>query len=222
MSKFQISKIDFRALIEQVAGQFRDLDPNDPSVWPVLPRSALCGAVVCLVIGGLWYFQIDGYANELEQAQQKQEKLKGEFKTKLTKAANLAVLTKQLKEVQTQVGALETQLPSKGEAAELLSGINRSGAARSLKFELFRPGQVVLKPYYAELPISIKAIGSYHDFGKFASDVALLSRIATISNISITPKSDNLLQLDATVNTYRYLEADERTAQGKQAAGGLK
>ncbi|NBU77293.1 MAG: pilus assembly protein PilO [Planctomycetes bacterium] len=222
MSKFQISKIDFRAVIEQMAGQFRDLDPNDPSVWPVLPRHALCGAVVCLVIGGLWYFQIGGYASELEQVQAKEEKLKVEFRTKLTKAANLAVLTKQLKEVQTQVVAIETQLPSKGEAAELLSGITRSGAARSLKFELFRPGQVVLKPYYAELPISIKAIGSYHDFGKFASDIALLSRIATISNISITPKSENLLQLDATVNTYRYLEADERTAQVKQGAEGIK
>ena len=222
MPKFQISKIDVPALIEQVASQFRDLDPNDPSVWPVLPRIALCGAVVCLVIAGLWYFQVDGYTNELTQAQEKEEKLKAEFKTKLTKAANLAVLTKQLKEVQTQVGALETQLPSKSEAAELLSGITRSGAARSLKFELFRPGQVVLKPYYAELPISIKAIGPYHDFGKFASDIALLSRIATITNISITPKTDNLLQLDATVNTYRYLEADERAAQAKQASEATK
>ena len=209
-------------MLERVTSQFRDLDPNDPSAWPLLPRIAVCGAVVCLVIGGLWYVQVGGYATELEQAQAKEMTLKSEFKTKLNKAANLAVLKKQLQEVQTQVGSLETQLPSKAETAELLSGINRSGAARNLKFELFRPGQVVLKPYYAEVPISIKAIGSYHDFGKFAADIAQLSRIATIGTIGITPKSENLLQLDATVNTYRYLEADERTAQTKQTSEAAK
>ena len=105
----------------------------------------------------------------------------------------------------------------------LLFSINQLGQKRNLQFELFRPGQVVVKPYYAELPVSIRVVGNFHDFGKFASDVAFLPRIATVGNISITAKTESTMAFDATLKTYRYLDSDEATvAAGKTAAGAKK
>jgi type IV pilus assembly protein PilO len=156
----------------------------------------------------------------LEQEQEKEVKLRADYKIKLAKAVNLDVLKKQREQVQQYVTQLEKQLPGKSEMDALLSDINQAGLGRSLQFDLFRPGQVAVKEYYAELPITIKVSGRYHDIGAFASDIANLSRIVTLNNLSINPKSDGTLSMDATAKTFRYLDPDEVATQRK--AGGKK
>ncbi len=218
MARTRRPSFDFTALQERIVVQFEDLDPNDPARWPPLPRALALLAVTCLVVGGLWFFWVSDYAAELEQTSARELQLRNDFKTKLTQAANLAFLKKQRDEVEAYVKQLESQLPSRAEMSALLFSINQLGQKRNLQFELFRPGQVVVKPYYAELPVSIRVIGTYHDFGRFASDVAFLPRIATLGNISIAAKTESSMAFDATLKTYRYLDSDEAAAQRKPAA----
>ena len=145
-----------------------------------------------------------------------------DYKTKLTKAVNLDVLKKQREQVQQYVTQLEKQLPSKAEMDALLSDINQAGLGRSLQFDLFRPGQIAVKDYYAELPIAIKVSGRYHDIGAFASDIANLSRIVTLNNLTIVPRADGTLVLDSTAKTFRYLDKDEVAAQSRATGKGAK
>ena len=215
MAKTKKASIDFAAIRESVVLQFEDLDPNDPSGWPVLPRGLALVGVAVLVLAGLWFFWVSDFANELEQSATQELQLRNDFKTKLTQAANLAFLKKQRDEVETYVTQLESQLPSRAEIPALLFSISQLGQKRNLQFELFRPGQVLVKPYYAELPVSIRVVGSFHDFGRFASDIAFLSRIATLGNISIVAKSETSMVFEATLKTYRYLDKDEAAAQSK-------
>ena len=215
MAKTPRVSIDFAALQESVSRQFSGLDPNEPWEWPLLPRALALVVVACLVAGGAWYLRVSDYAAELELEAAKEVQLKSDFKSKLTQAANLEFLKRQRDEVQGFVAQLEGQLPSQAEMAALLSSINQAGRTRNLQFDLFRPGQVLIKPYYAELPISIRVTGGFHDFAHFASDVAFLPRIATLGNISISSKTDTAMVFDATVKTYRYLDADEAAAQSK-------
>ena len=119
------------------------------------------------------------------------------------------------------VTQLEKQLPSKAEMDALLSDINQAGLGRSLQFELFRPGQVFVRDYYAELPIALRVSGRYHDMGSFASDIANLSRIVTLNNLTITPRPDGSLQMEATARTFRYLDPTEVASQ-RNAAGAKK
>jgi type IV pilus assembly protein PilO len=113
-------------------------------------------------------------------------------------------------------------LPSKAEMDALLSDINQAGLGRSLNFELFRPGSVSVKEYYAELPITLKVTGKFHDVGAFAADIANLSRIVTLNNISVTPAKDGNLMMEATAKTFRYLDGDEVQAQRKAVPGAKK
>jgi type IV pilus assembly protein PilO len=145
--------------------------------------------------------------------------LRESYKSKLIKAVNLDALTKQREQVLQYVTQLEKQLPSKAEMDALLSDINQAGLGRSLQFELFRPGQVDVKDYYAELPIAVRVTGRYHDMGAFAADIANLSRIVTLNNLTIVPGKDSALTLDATAKTFRYLAADEISAQRKATLG---
>lgn len=216
------TNIDFPALQEKIASQFRDLDPKDPSLWPQLPRYTLYFAVVVGVVFALWFSWISSYQTMLEEEQAKEQKLKDDFKVKLAKAVNLDVLKKQREQVQQYVSQLEKQLPSKAEMDALLSDINQAGVGRSLQFDLFRPGQLVVKDYYAELPISLKVSGRYHDIGAFASDIAHLSRIVTLNNLAISPRQDGMLILETTAKTFRYLDKDEVAAQSKSGAKGGK
>lgn len=213
--------IDFSAFQEQITAQFRDLDPKDPSLWPAAPRYALFMFTAALVVVFLWFFWLTSSQEALQAEQDKEVKLREDYKTKLTKAVNLDVLKKQREQVQQYVTQLEKQLPSKAEMDALLSDINQAGLGRSLQFELFRPGQVAVKEYYAELPITLKISGRYHDIGSFASDIANLSRIVTLNNLSLSPKGDGSLTLDATAKTFRYLDTDEVQAQRK-ATGAKK
>ncbi len=215
------TSIDFSALQQKVASQFRDLDPKDPSLWPAAPRYALFVLVALAIVVFLWFFWLTGSQEFLQAEQDKEAKLREDYKTKLTKAVNLDVLKKQREQVQQYVTQLEKQLPSKAEMDALLSDINQAGLGRSLQFDLFRPGQVAVKEYYAELPITIRVTGKYHDIGSFASDIANLSRIVTLNNLSLAPRQDNTLTLDATAKTFRYLDPDEVQAQRK-ATGAKK
>jgi len=211
---------DFSALQAKVQGQFQNLDPKDPSVWPSLPRYALFVVTAIVVVTVLWFLWLTSSLEVLEQEQEKEVKLRADYKIKLAKAVNLDVLKKQREQVQQYVTQLEKQLPGKSEMDALLSDINQAGLGRSLQFDLFRPGQVTVKEYYAELPITIKVSGRYHDIGAFASDIANLSRIVTLNNLSISPKPDGTLSMDATAKTFRYLDPDEVAAQRK--VGGKK
>jgi type IV pilus assembly protein PilO len=225
MATKQKINVDFAALQERVASQFRGLNPNDPSSWPAVPRYGLCVLLTAAVIVALWFVWLKSADDELTQAQANEVTLREDYKKKLVQAVNLETLKKQREQVQQYVTQLEKQLPSKAEIDALLSDINQAGLGRSLQFEYFRPGAVVVKEYYAELPISLRISGRYHDIGLFASDVANLSRIVTLNNISITPGRDGALSMDSTARTYRYLDPEEVKAQRKApppAAPGAK
>lgn len=218
-------QIDFAALQEQVAGQFRGLNQNDPGTWPALPRyTAFAFAFVLAVVAG-WYVWLSDYKDQLDQEQQKELDLRNEYRTKLAQAISLDQLKAQKAQVQQYVLLLEKQLPSKAEMDALLSDINQAGIGRGLHFELFRPGSVEVKDYYAELPIAIRVQGDYDDLAEFTADIARLSRIVTINDIGITasPTDPGQLTMNATAKTFRYLDADEIAAQqGKSKQGGGK
>ena len=225
MAKKKKNDIDFSALQENIQRQFRGLDPNDPSRWPVLPRTLLCMAIALAVAAVLWYVLIKDYEDTLEQERNTEVTLRQDFSQKLSKAVSLDGLKKQREQVQQYVTQLEKQLPSKAEMAALLSDINQAGLGRSLQFETFRPGAMVVKEYYAELPIALKVTGRFHDIGSFASDVAYLSRIVTLNNLSIVPvgkDGSEVLSMEATARTFRYLDPDEVQAQRAAAGKGKK
>ena len=221
MAQKKSLNIDFSALQEKIQRQFRNLDPNDPSVWPALPKALLYAAVAIAVAALLWFVVLKDYEAELEQERATEVTLREDYQKKLIKAVSLDGLKKQREQVEQYVTQLEKQLPSNAEMAALLSDINQAGLGRSLQFDVFRPGAMVAKEYYAELPITLKVTGRYHDIGAFASDVAFLSRIVTLNNLSIAPagKDADILTMDATARTFRYLDADEVQAQRAAAKG---
>lgn len=223
MAKKTASGVNFSALQQNVARQFRNLDTKDPSLWPVAPKVLLCIFIVIAVAAALWFAKISEYEAELQTEIAKEQTLRTDYQAKLVKAVSLDALKRQREQVQQYVIQLEKQLPSKAEMAALLSDINQAGLGRSLQFDLFRPGQIVVKEYYAELPIAVRVTGKYHDMGAFASDIAHLSRIVTLNNISIAPtaKDSGSLTMDATARTFRYLDPEEIQAQ-KQAVGVKK
>jgi type IV pilus assembly protein PilO len=216
--------VDFKGIQEKLKSQFSGLDPNDPSQWPGLPRSLLFVAVCVAVIAGLWFAWLKASDEELIAEKVREEQLREDYRKKLVQAVNLDALRKQLEQVQQYVTQLEKQLPSKAEMDALLSDINQAGLGRSLQFELFRPGQVSVKEYYAELPIAVRVTGTYHDIGLFAADIANLSRIVTLNNLSLTPVRgrDGVLTMDCTAKTFRYLDQEEVAAQQKAAQGAKK
>ena len=228
------NQIDLAAVFKRLSGQFKNLDPKDPSVWPVAPKFLLCVGIALGTAVIAWFLHLNSYEEELETFRQQEASLRADYQKKLQKAVSLEGLKKQREQVQLYVTQLEKQLPSKAEMAALLSDINQAGLGRSLQFELFRPGAVIVKEYYAELPIAVRVSGNYHDMGAFASDIAHLSRIVTINNISIVPANSaanpagakvtgsGSLVLDATARTFRYLDAEEVAAQKAASNKGGK
>ena len=209
--------IDFSGLQERLKAEFTGLNPNDPPSWPALPRYLLCLGVTLVVIASLWFAWLSSSEEELTAERVKETQLRNDFTKKVAQAANLDALKKQREQVQQYVIQLEKQLPSKAEMDALLSDINQAGLGRSLQFELFRPGQVSVKEYYAELPISVRVTGRYHDIGAFAADIANLSRIVTLNNLSLSPAKDGTLTMDTTAKTFRYLDNEEVALQRKSA-----
>jgi len=221
--------VDLNSVFEGAASQFRSLNPNEPGQWPLLPKIVtwVFVALIMVVLG--WFLLLSGAHDELDTERAKEPTLKADYRNKLGQAVNLAELRKQKLQVEEYVTQLEKQLPGKAEMDALLSDINQAGLGRGLQFELFKPGQVVVKDYYAELPISIKVSGRYHDMGAFAGDISNLSRIVTLHNVNITsaPKdSSGALAMEATARTYRYLDPNEveeiKKAAAKAKAAGAK
>lgn len=204
-----------------IKSQFDNLDRKDPSSWPLMPRIILCLVIALFVAFVAWYFYLSSFEEDLLREAEVETSLRADYEKKLLKAVSFEGLKKQREQVQQYVMQLEKQLPSKSEMSALLSDINQAGLGRSLQFELFKPGSESVKEYYAELPINVRISGGFHDMGMFASDIAHLSRIVTLNNISIEPKgNEGVLLLDATAKTYRYLDADEIGAKNKSPAKG--
>ena len=197
--------------------QFRNLNTRDAGTWPIAPRIAAVIAVVAVVIVAGWYFYWSDQLDELQKGENDEVQLKVQYKDKLQQAINLEPLKKQKELVTQYVARLEKQLPSKAEMDALLSDINQAGIGRGLQFELFRPGQVSVRDYYAELPINIRLIGNYHDIAAFTSDIASLPRIVTLNNLSIAmpANASTPLALEAVAKTFRYLDPEEVAAQRK-------
>ena len=213
---------DLKKIGNVFASQFRNLNGRPPHQWPIIPQ-LFCGAIVLVVVVGLgWFGYLQGKQEELDLGRQEEIKLKDAYRFKLQQAVNLDALRKQKEQVGEYVSTLEKQLPSKAEMDALLSDINQAGLGRGLQFELFKPGQVVVNDYYAELPITIKITGNYHDVGAFTGDIANLPRIVTLNNLSLASGKDGVLTLDTVAKTFRYLDPEEVAAQRKAAASNAK
>jgi type IV pilus assembly protein PilO len=203
---------------KQFAEEFQRTNWKDPGTWHAAPKILVLLAILAgIPLGG--YFAINqGQLEELEQGQQKEVKLKEEYVNKKKQAINLDLHRQQLREIDTQFGALLKQLPNKSQMDALLVDINQAGLGRGLQFELFRPAaQEMRRDFYAELPITVKVTGNYHDMGAFASDVGQLSRIVTLNDVAITAGADGNLTMDAVARTFRYLDDDEVAAQRRSA-----
>jgi type IV pilus assembly protein PilO len=220
MAKASSFGFEISSYLDGAASQFRNLNPNEPGQWPLMPKAAAWLLTAAAVVVGGWFLFVSSADDELQVVRAQEPTLKETYRNRLAQAVNLSELRKQKLQVQEYVTQLEKQLPGKAEMDALLSDINQAGLGRGLQFELFRPGQVQVKDYYAELPIAIRVTGRYHDVGSFAADVANLSRIVTLQNLGITPMSskDSLLSMEATARTYRYLDAAEIAEQRQAAA----
>lgn len=208
------ASIDLRAF----GDQFKGLQGRHPGLWPTLPRAALFIGIFAAVLGLAWAGYWRDQLTELEAGQAREVKLKAEYVDKLRQAVNLDVLRAQKEQVTAYVDQLEKQLPSKAEMDALLTDINQAGVGRGLQFELFKPGTVVLREFYAELPINIRLVGGFHDLGAFTSDISNLARIVTLNDMHIQlNEKTGLLTMDAVAKTFRYLDTEE-IAEARRAA----
>ena len=214
--------INLKEISASLSAQFQGLAGRHPGLWPLAPR-VLCAIGVMAGVIGLGYF---GYWSpqfeDQDRLAQDELRLRDEYKIKMAQAINLDALQVQRVQVDQYVERLQKQLPSKAEMAALLSDINQAGLGRGLQFDLFRPGQVVVRDYYAEQAIDIRVNGSYHDIGAFAADMANLQRIVTLNNMALTAGKDGVLTLDAVAKTFRYLDPEEASAQRKARADKAK
>ena len=208
--------IDFNKIVED----FRRLNWRDPGTWPVLPKLAVLLGILVVIPVAAYFVDWQGQLDELERGRQEEAKLKDAYVIKKRQSVNLDLYQQQLREIDTQFGALLRQLPNKSQMDALLVDINQAGLGRGLQFELFKPAQhETMKDFYAELPVAVRVTGSYHDMGQFASDIAQLSRIVTLNDISIHPagKDSSVLVMDTTAKTFRYLDEEEVAKQKKAA-----
>jgi type IV pilus assembly protein PilO len=198
--------------------ELRRLNPRDIGSWPVLPKlGALVLLLILVLVAGYWFDWSEQW-DKLNASRNKESELRTQYLDKKSKAVNLEAYRKQLADIEQSFGAMLRQLPNKSEMEALLSDINQAGLGRGLQFELFKPAaQENLSDFYAELPISIKVAGNYHDIGAFTSDVSQLSRIVTLNNLALGLDKDGKLTMDAVARTYRYLD-EEEVAKQKQAA----
>ncbi|PTT78864.1 pilus assembly protein PilO [Pelomonas sp. HMWF004] len=215
-------KIDLNVWFASFASQFQGLNPKEPGQWPLAPKLAASLAVMLGVIAAGYALVLSDVQAGLDAERDREPQLRQDYKSKLAQAVNLPELRKQKSQVEEYVTQLEKQLPGKAEIDSLLSDISSAGVGRGLQFELFRPGQVLIKDYYAELPISVRVSGRYHDIGSFAADVSNLSRIVTLHNLVVQAPTGRdagtALSMEATARTYRYLDPTEVAEQKKAAA----
>ncbi len=222
-AKKTITMADITARLGDAKAQFENLDPKDPSLWPFVPKVVLCLFIAVGVLIGAWYAYLNTLEEDLNTAREQENTLRQEYSTKLAKAVGLEALKAQRELVQQYVTQLEKQLPNKAEMAALLSDVNHAGMGRGLQFDLFRPGSEDVRDYYAELPIAVRVSGQFHDMGAFVSDVAHLSRIVTLNNISlVTDAKGGDLVMDSQARTYRYLDPEEMNARRQAEAAAKK
>jgi type IV pilus assembly protein PilO len=220
----KIPALSLKFDIAPVVAQLQSLQGRHPGLWPALPRGLLLGTLFVAIVAAGWGLYWRGLFEEMDAGVEQEVLLKKQYTEKVTQAVNLGALRKQRDQVQQYVGQLEKQLPSKAEMAALLSEINQAGVGRGAQLQLFKPGQVIVKEYYAELPIAVRVVGNYHDLGAFASDLANLRRIVTLNNVIIQQQErSGLLAMDAVAKTFRYLDPEEvaqqRAAAAKKKAG---
>ena len=204
----------------------RRLDPKKIGSWPAGPKLGTLAIVLLLLLGGAYWFDWKDQIDQIDAEKAREEQLKSTFVAKKKQALDLPAYRKQLEDIEKQFGALLKQLPGKSEMDALLTDINQAGLGRGLQFELFKPAaEETIREFYAELPITIRITGSYHDIGAFASDVGKLSRIVTLNDISLSANKDGTLVMDAVAKTFRYLDEEEIAAQrrkDKDKKGGAK
>jgi len=208
--------IDLKQLGADIASQFEGLQGRHPGLWPLAPRLLCAAGVMAAVLVAGYFLYWSGQFEEQESLAAKEQTLRNDYRSKMAQAINLDALEAQQQQVNRYVERLEKQLPNKAEMAALLSDINQAGLGRGLQFELFRPGQVAVRDYYAELPIDIKVTGSYHAIGEFAADMAKMPRIVTLNNLALSTAKDGSLQLDAVAKTFRYLDQEELDQQAQE------
>jgi type IV pilus assembly protein PilO len=204
------------------ADSFKNLDPNNPGMWP-LPVQAVAGvALAGILIFCGWNFHVKEQRAEVESLLLKEEELKKTVEEKQQKAANLNALREQMAEIQQSFGDMLRLLPNKTEVAGLIVDVSQTGLAAGLEFELFQPQGEKPSEFYAELPINIKVAGSYHQFGEFISGISELPRIVTVHNVKIGKKGGgkggaSQLEMSAIAKTYRALEEEEEASAAKPA-----
>lgn len=197
-----------------VLDQFRNLNTRDPGSWPALPKLGLLLLLLVAILAVAYFFDWQGQLEELEAGRAQEAKLKQEYVDKKKQAVNLDLLENQKREIETSFGALLKQLPNKSQMEALLVDINQAGLGRGLQFELFRPApSETVRDFYAELPITVKVTGNYHDMGAFASDIGQLPRIVTLNDINLNVGKDGTLTMDTVAKTFRYLDEEEVAAQ---------
>jgi len=207
----------------EIVDDFKHTNWKDPGTWSFAPK-LLVLVLILIAIPVAGYFGVwQGQIEELEKGLAQEETLKKDYLAKKTQAINLDLHRQQLREIDTQFGALLKQLPNRSQMDALLVDINQSGLSRGLQFELFRPApSETAREFYSELPIAVRVVGTYHDMGAFAADVGQLPRIVTLNDLSIEAGKDGNLTMDATARTFRYLDEGEVAAQRKAAAGSKK
>jgi type IV pilus assembly protein PilO len=199
----------------------RRLNLRDAGNWPLLPKALVLGLLFLAIVAAGGFFDWKDQLELLDKQQDEELKLKQSYAEKKAKAVNLELYVQQLREIEQSFGALLKQLPNKSEMDALLTDINQAGLGRGLQFELFRPAsQERIADFYAELPISVRITGTYHDMGAFASDVAQLPRIVTLNDIGIV-NDKGTLTMEATAKTFRYLD-EEEVAKQRRAAKDAK
>jgi type IV pilus assembly protein PilO len=212
--------------LKQIGEDFRRINPQDPGGWPITVKlAALLGLFIAIMVGG-YFADWSGQLETLDNGRKEEEKQKDDFVKKKAQAVNLEAYKQQLREIDQVFGTLLKQLPNKSEMDALIIDINQAGLGRGLQFELFKPAQFeTMNDFYAELPIQIKVIGSYHDIGAFTADVSKLSRIVTLNNMNITVapgKDASTLSMETTAKTFRYLDEDELKKSKKAAKDAAK
>lgn len=205
----------------------RRLDPKKIGSWPIAPKLGTLLIVLLLITGASYWFDWQNQIEQIGAEKTKEGQLRNTFIDKKKQAINLDAYLQQKADIEKQFGALLKQLPGKSEMDALLTDINQAGLGRGLQFELFKPAaSESVKDFYAELPITIKITGNYHDIGAFASDIGKLSRIVTLNDIGLQGSKSGALTMDATAKTFRYLDETEISQQRKAAAkdkkGGAK
>jgi type IV pilus assembly protein PilO len=196
--------------------ELNSLDPNNIGAWPLPVRMVVIAIICALIAYGAWAKDVEPQLQSLEKVEKEEVTLKESFEVKQKKAANLEALKEQLAEMKQSFGDMIRQLPDQTEVAGLIVDISQTGLAAGLEFELFKPGKEKPAEFYSELPISIRVVGDYHQFGEFVSGIATLPRIVTTHDVSITkrPVTDGnkgSLIMNATAKTYRALDEEEES-----------